>query len=288
MSLAERQRYVRVVKAASSDPRFKSDYDALLTIHKTLFPTSIHEVEHFLPWHRWFLLQYENLLRKVDCRFTVTYWDYTAAPSNPWRAVPGDVWYDGDSGFGGDGVAPDKCVRSGPFGQGAFSLVPSAAVRCVQREFNGNPVGPEAIQRLLANDNFLDFENTWRLVHHANIHCLHIGGTSCTPDSASAPEFILIHGYVDKVWEDWQTKNAAKRNAYFPAVAQEMPGTNGLHPRDVLDLQRQPGGVRVQYQQAAPQRTQQGEISTLPCTRARTRTQQGEISNPPLHTHTAR
>lgn len=247
MTLVERQRYIRVVKTASSDPRYKSDYDTLLTIHTNLFRTSIHELEHFLPWHRWFILEYENLLRRVDCRFTVTYWDYTMAPSNPWRAQPGDVWYSGDSGFGGDGVRPSGCVQTGPFREGEFFLVPSAKSRCLSREFNAKPVGPSHIKKLLETEDFLDFENTWRLVHHANIHCLHIGGTSCTMDSVSAPEFILIHGYVDKVWAEWQAKSVANRDAYFPTVQQTMPGTNGLHPRDVLELSRQPGNIRVEY-----------------------------------------
>ena len=32
----------------------------------------------FLPWHRWFILAFENLLRKVDCKVTVPYWDWSA------------------------------------------------------------------------------------------------------------------------------------------------------------------------------------------------------------------
>lgn len=38
---------------------------------------------------------------------------------------------------------------------------------------------------------------------HDQVHCL-IGGTMCTVEFASAPEFFLHHGFIDKIWEDWQ------------------------------------------------------------------------------------
>lgn len=76
-------------------------------------------------------------------------------------------------------------------------------------------------------------------------------GHMCSNDSAVAPEFALHHSFMDKIWMDWQTRSSAHLNAYFPGVANNMPGAGGLHPRDVLDNSRLPGSVRVEYQ--APQ-----------------------------------
>ena len=70
----------------------------------------------------------------------------------------------------------------------------------------------------------------------------------CTFDSAVAPEFALHHSFVDKIWMDWQRQSNAHLNAHFPGVANNMTGTGNLHPRDVLDNSRLPGGVRVEYQ----------------------------------------
>lgn len=70
----------------------------------------------------------------------------------------------------------------------------------------------------------------------------------CSFDSATSPEFALHHSFIDKIWMDWQRRSRAHLNAHFPQVANNMPGTAGLHPRDVIDNSRLPGGVRVEYQ----------------------------------------
>ncbi len=77
MSQEGRVRYIQTVKTASTNPAYKPQYDSLLTLHKTIFSSGIHQLDFFLPWHRWFILQFENLLREVDCRVTVPYWDWS-------------------------------------------------------------------------------------------------------------------------------------------------------------------------------------------------------------------
>ena len=114
MSHWERERYIRVIKMASTQPQYKAEYDKLITSHRDMFFTGIHEQRHFLTWHRWFILAYENLLRKIDCRVTVAYWDWSLVSANPWRTTSRDVWYAGNSGFGGNGAGPNQCVTTGP------------------------------------------------------------------------------------------------------------------------------------------------------------------------------
>ena len=77
MTKEERKRYIQTVKTASTHSAYKEKYERLLTLHRDIFPTGIHELDYFLPWHRWFILQYENLLREIDCRVTVPFWDWS-------------------------------------------------------------------------------------------------------------------------------------------------------------------------------------------------------------------
>lgn len=95
--------------------------------------------------------------------------------------------------------------------------------------------------------NFTDFELLLRLNLHDVVHCL-IGGTMCSVDAALAPEFFLHHGFVDKIWDDWQKKSDAHLNVFFPTINEVMPGTQVL-PREVVSLSSQPGGVGAEYQQ---------------------------------------
>jgi hypothetical protein len=182
---------------------YKPRYDALITLHKNLFRNNgIHAKQHFLSWHRWYILQYENLLREVDCQFTVAYWDWSVVSGNPWGTSAANVWYAGNSGIGGDGDAPNNCVSTGPFREGIWQLVPSVNTlpRCLRRSFFGNPPDSVAVTTLIdmPSSRFNDFELTLRVNMHNTVHCL-IGETMCRTDSASAPEFFLHHGMIDKV-----------------------------------------------------------------------------------------
>ena len=68
----------------------------------------------------------------------------------------------------------------------------------------------------------------------------------CTVDSAEAPEFFLHHGFIDKIWADWQKQSTANKYAYFPSINRKMQGTP-YYPRDFVDILKQPGDVRVCY-----------------------------------------
>lgn len=161
----------------------------------------IHNMKHFLTWHRWYLLQYENLLRKVNCKVTLPYWDWSIASGDPWGTGPEDLWYSGSTGLGGDGdSANGGCVSNGPFATGAWQLVPAANPSCQRRRFIGYPPDSVAIAEMLDINpaNFTDWEVCLRVNFHDTIHCL-IGGTMCSLDSSCAPEFFLHHAFIDKV-----------------------------------------------------------------------------------------
>ncbi|XP_078342749.1 tyrosinase-like isoform X2 [Oculina patagonica] len=250
MSVSERERYVKTIHTASTDPRYKTTYDNLITEHRRLFRTRIHERDHFLTWHRYYLLQYENLMRRIDCRFTVAFWDWSLVSADPWQTSAPSPWHSGSSGMGGNGMPPNDCVRTGLFRKDRWSLPESATEDCLTRNFDGMPPDAVAVEELLRTpaSQFETFEQDLRTIFHNNVHCL-IGGTMCSVDAAAAPEFFLHHGMIDKIWDDWQSRSSAHKNAHFPNIDGNVYNTS-YTPRQLIDLNRQPSGVRVVYQDA--------------------------------------
>ena len=54
--------------------------------------------------------------------------------------------------------------------------------------------------------------------------------------AANAPEFILHHANVDKLWYEWQQQSPAHTNAFFSNRRNsQMPSAGGLRNQDVLD-----------------------------------------------------
>ncbi|XP_031561120.1 A disintegrin and metalloproteinase with thrombospondin motifs adt-1-like isoform X2 [Actinia tenebrosa] len=249
MSTADRERYINAVKLASTDPSYKTEYDNLITIHKVYFMKGIHGRMHFLTWHRWFILQYENLLRQIDCNITVPYWDWSVVSGNPWGTSPSDFWYSGNSGFGGNGVQPTGCVQTGVFREGAWTLVPSAGPsKCLKRFLNGHPPDSIAIAQLLKLDpkDFNSFELGLRVNFHDVVHCL-IDGTMCSFDSAAAPEFFMHHGFVDKIWADWQKQSHEHKTVYFTELNEILPNA-GVYSKFYVDNDNLTDkAVRVEY-----------------------------------------
>lgn len=123
----ERREFVEAVLALKSAP---SPYDARLSYydqfvawHLSLYPCAIgqqmvhaHGGPMFLPWHRLFLLRFEDALREVSGKpITVPYWDW-ADPTSTASVFAADL-------MGGDGD-PDEdfAVTTGPFRKGKWAL----------------------------------------------------------------------------------------------------------------------------------------------------------------------
>ncbi|XP_046858741.1 tyrosinase-like [Xenia sp. Carnegie-2017] len=248
---AERIRYTTAVITASTDTLYKKKYETLLTIHKDYFNRGIHKKRNFLPWHRWFVLQYENLLREIDDDFTMPYWDWSLEAGEPFTS---HVWDTSKAGLGGDGQATTFCVQTGLFREHEW-LLPSAANTtklCLRRRFNGVGLFPTRVDMNLllkkTYDQFDDFEILLR-TYHNNVHC-YISGTMCLNNAGFAPEFFLHHGFVDKTWWDWQNKGKHyKFNTYFMDQTSYMPMTR-YYPKEFLDSKKLPtthGPVCVEY-----------------------------------------
>ena len=246
MTQGERCRYVQAVYTASTQLPWKTCYDELIKIHRDNFGAGIHAQPSFLPWHRWYILAIENLLRQIDCNITVPYWNWSLEPLTWQNSI---VWA-AQCGLGGNGVRSNDYVSTGIFRQNNWQLTPSTNSDTggfLERSYNGNVPDCAAvatIQRL----GIAEF-NTWHNFVSSNLHdAVHcnIGGTMCSRDSSNAPEFFLHHGFIDEIWAHWQSKGPGFKNLpYYASNTNAMPTAFGTSPQDVFDLDKQPGCVRV-------------------------------------------
>ncbi|KAJ7379023.1 hypothetical protein OS493_018817 [Desmophyllum pertusum] len=174
MNFEERQRFVQTIRTAATNPIYRDEYRKISKVHSRM-PTKLlhHMPQIFLPWHRWYLLEFENLLRQIDCRVTIPYWDWSKDSKHWARATDAsDIWNPGPHGLGGNGVFPDGCVRDGPFEKGVFFIPETIGEGCLQRNFNLSCSLPskEPVQEKINNENFTAFEKFVREKIHPAFH----------------------------------------------------------------------------------------------------------------------
>ena len=244
MSLEERTRLIKAFKLLSSDPRYKSDYEKLGKLH-----TIVPEPKYFYPWHRWYVLELENLLRQIDCRITIPYWEWIKDAAHWTRGSEiEDVWNPGPHGLGGNGVSPFKCVMDGPFQKGEYSLPQSAGGNCLKRHFNYSCNLPNAEQakKVLKEANYTVFSDTIFGGLHLIFHKC-IGASQYFKTAPYNLEFWLHHSFLDKLWVEWEKNNKGSKRG-LSRIRYLMYGT--IHyPLEYLDEKHLPGDVKVLYEE---------------------------------------
>lgn len=88
---------------------------------------------------RRYLLKYENLLREIDCRVTLPYWDWSLFPGAVWSQGEDEIWSSKPWGLGGNGQKGrgPGCVNEGRFKRKTWRVTPSARRDCLRRSFGG-------------------------------------------------------------------------------------------------------------------------------------------------------
>lgn len=124
LTAEERSAFVDAVVAIKNTPSpwapSISVYDQFVFWHREAFDCPLmaaHMGPAIWPWHRMFLLLFEEQLRLVDPSVTLPYWDWTVD-----NQPDGDLW--GDDLMGGSGD-PDQgyAVVTGPFRKDVWPLV---------------------------------------------------------------------------------------------------------------------------------------------------------------------
>ena len=243
----ERCLFVDAMVVASTQQPYKNCYDNLVNFHGKYFYKGLHggPTTFFLPFHRWYILQLENLLRRVNCKVTMPYWDWSAE-AETWKD---SIVWNTKCGFGGDGN-PNKSYRiSGLFG--VLKWKPPG-IPAVTRSFNGffpNTKRVCAIQQYGASQ-YAQWHRAVELTLHNPVHCSiggdMIKGTMCTDMAANDPIFFLHHVFIDHLWYDWQQKG--REYLEHKAYAKDttfMPIAHETSPSQVYDLFKQPGCIKI-------------------------------------------
>ncbi|KAJ1674796.1 hypothetical protein EV182_002544 [Spiromyces aspiralis] len=216
--------------------------------------STIHGTDHFLPWHRRLLLEFERELQRIDPSLTVPYWDWTVDSQKPMLSVAFQ-----DDYFGGDGDSRnDHCVASGPLAQVEVSY-PSR--HCLRRWLGGTDglaqYSFSSIEAVVETQrNFTTFHNFATVVEtsmHAYTHNW-IGGltsraevTAGDMSSNFSPNdvfFFLHHAMIDKIWYDWQSEGDGRFSEYSTlnghSLDEPLYSFDGETVWDVMDPRNAP------------------------------------------------
>lgn len=171
---------------------------------------------YFLPWHRGFVLMYENAARKLtgNDKFAMPYWDWTVD-----RNVPpafSDKLYKGQPN---PLYVPERRDLSCQYSL-TDALVGPAVIESIYAETNYEVFGTSRYSKVFETSRYsrrtvrqdsLDMkwvsmgggvQGVLESTPHNNVHN-NLGGFMPTPASPLDPLFFMHHGNIDRIWAHW-------------------------------------------------------------------------------------
>jgi hypothetical protein len=221
MSQEQQETYIQVMKDVAGGVHGQAAQDAyraLVHSHRVNFNDGLHWGYQFLPWHRWFILELENLFRQFEPCVTVPFWSWELDANDPNLWTNNFyLWGSQDYQFGSI-VSPEGCVTDGPFGQNEYSLYYQGRSVCLERGQDYDDGAFDDMVDIQTNIFSIDPDNggTWDDVSdalesiHDNVHC-QIDGTMCTSNSSEDPLFFLHHANIDRLWYMYQNMGDAQK-----------------------------------------------------------------------------
>ncbi len=229
LTAAERSAFVSAVKklkAKTTEP----NYDSFVRTHMIYFSAVngiryAHHSPSFLPWHRQYLIKFEQALQAIDRTVTIPYWDWTVDRST--INAPFTADFMGGNGSGGNGP-----VTTGPFaGENNWRLnVRSTTSTSLRRAMNFGSLPTAAQVNTMLGYATYDAApwNTststgmrnrmegWLSPNIHNVVHVCVGGHMGQQDSPNDPVFWLHHCYIDRLWARWQAR-WPDRSHYLPS-----------------------------------------------------------------------
>ncbi|MDQ1045692.1 tyrosinase family protein [Streptomyces sp. V4I2] len=259
LTTSERRRFVN----ALLEVKRRGEYDEFVRTHIEYYTADgerglrvAHMAPSFLPWHRRFLLDLENTLRRVDESVTLPYWDWTR--NRTLTAVPWTVDL-----LGGTGRRSDRQVMSGPFAyrHGRWTIkVGVTDTEYLMRDLGRSrdplalptardlekalkdPVYDTAPWGSTSAKGFRNKLEGWgrgsgpaSWLTHNRVHRW-VGGHMVSGASVNDPAFWMHHAFVDLLWSRWQRRHPNAR--YLPA--RPLPAGDAQHGRVVARRQKMP------------------------------------------------
>ena len=186
LNATEWSRFIHAIEALAATGVPAPRYQDFVEVHRQSMDTHAghlwgahtmggHDGRNFLTWHREYLAKLEAALIAMNPLVTIPYWDWVND-----RAIPPQLSAASDLAAWG--------VTRGAFNS---AFLPTAPV----------------INGVIASTDFTSFtgalEGPHGWVHNA------VGGTMGTSTSPADPLFWLHHGFIDKLWADWQVAHPA-------------------------------------------------------------------------------
>ena len=220
-----------------------------------------HSGPAFLPWHRYFLITLEGLLRRAveDDAFRIPYWDWTA-DAELTEPATSPVWSNANLGqFAGSSwrVRLEMDLRTGNLRRtdralqrdlGEAGRLPTrTGVRMAIRDQAPYDTSPYSSSSSGGIRNTVEGWVGPERIHNS-VH-VWVGGDMSLSSSPNDPAFFLHHCNVDRIWAAWQERHSY--SGYLP----DMDASDQLQfhriddalysiyedtvsPRDMLDYQR--------------------------------------------------
>jgi hypothetical protein len=214
-------------------------WDMQEQIHKDAHAHGIdvHAGPAFVPWHRDLVNRMEQLIRLVDPRLSLHYWDWTTDPRVATAdrvailtgTAPGSpVGFMGASQ--GNASAPFADFESTEISGDPLEGIPGDGVH--DRIWRGVGAGPSPVpsdNSILGNLDFTSFNAALQSAHntaHGYIGGTIGGGPFAAHFSFHDPMVFLLHSNMDRLWATWQRQpNAQSRldpaHAYGNILADE-------------------------------------------------------------------
>ena len=210
LSDSKKERYISAVLTVSTDPIYKPLYQELIKKYQKSFSTlaqrTLPETSQFIPWHRYFLLEYEDLLRLVNRDITIPYWDWSISTTKPYSLPV----FDPITSFGNSSDPETSCVTSGRFRMEEFKIsLLNGSTGCLRRDYrNYTFFDRRNLEDILSLgvDMFDEFHSSIQLLLNLNIRCF-VGGEMCTMNAASDPLYILHLARLDMLIQQWQERD---------------------------------------------------------------------------------
>ncbi len=190
---AEWLRFKCAINALKDSGMEPPTYQEFVDIHVQAMTTpaghmwGAHGGSNFLPWHREYLMEFENRLRLVNPLVTIPYWDWANDSLPAELSDPQDL-----TNWG--------ITRNNPVGS-----MPSQT----------------QVNNVMAETTWDGFRTNLEGIH-GSVH-ISVGGQMGGASSPSDPIFWLHHAFIDKIWADWQKLNPTKKPSNLSEQLQPPP-----------------------------------------------------------------
>lgn len=190
--------------------------------------THVHRGPEFLPWHRETVNRLEAMLRAIDPRLSLHYWDWTQDP----RAIPGanlgggttgtlNLFTSDFMGWGGPTLEAigEPWASAGYYGgpgpyRDDVGGTPADPAQLVARSVGGSPATAAGDNNVLGASDYASMRVLLESTHDAMHGFVNMGGQHI---SFRDPFVFLLHANVDRLVARWQT-DPAHRERLEPAT----------------------------------------------------------------------